>query len=489
MNTVRLAVFVVVALLVVKEGQAAPGDFDNSFGVNGIARLSHPSNVYPSAKDMLVQPDGKILIGGSVVEHSGGGPTLFSYRFGITRLLPNGALDSAFGGGDGVFEYDQSPYDELHGLALQADGRILAAGVTSTSGDFQSRRFTIFRLTATGALDDTFGAGGVVSTDFFADGYSEAKAIAVQPDGKILALGGAFSGGSSYLVLARYSVNGTLDSNFGKITSAGNKDPVGLAVLADGRIITASYRYGSYDANNEATGFELTITRRLSNGTPDPAFGSEGLSVMELPAESYVRDMALQADGKMVFAGMTVIRGGTVNESDEVADAYFFLVFARNSDGTPSGNFSQVGVGAVTQESWGGFQFPIGAFAVGVQPNGKIVAAGMSDYDNFDLSVQSTVIRYMPDGSLDESFGGGDGMVVPLFGPGEGERVPGAAAVQADGKILVAGEDSLARIEGDPVPLPSAIELTASGAVALGSLMLFCSLALISIWIHRRKPV
>jgi uncharacterized delta-60 repeat protein len=233
------------------------GALDTSFSGDGIQTLS--VGLFNSVASLAVQPDGKIVavgIGGT--------------GFTVVRLLANGSLDPAFGSG-GIVNTpiaDPSFQDEASAVALLGDGRILVAGtadyyersnfaltrylpdgrldprfglggivvtrrareqiaralaLTPTGGIVvagygEDRGFRIARYRPTGALDSTFGTGGIVSTQI-GTLYSDAHAVLVQADGKVIAGGTARDGPGYYnydrLALARYNVDGTLDSTFG----------------------------------------------------------------------------------------------------------------------------------------------------------------------------------------------------------------------------------------------------------------------------------
>jgi len=171
------------------------GSLDATFGVNGKVFLSDFVAV-PNA--VAVQPDGRLIVAGTVL--SGG-----AADFAVWRFEPNGQLDASFGTGGRVFT-DFGGFEEARDIALQPDGRIVAAGFTQRNGDPKSTNFAVARYLATGELDASFGSGGLVITDFFGEPDS-ANAVAIQPAGGIVLAGvaGNPNNGTDDVALARYA--------------------------------------------------------------------------------------------------------------------------------------------------------------------------------------------------------------------------------------------------------------------------------------------
>ena len=204
------------------------GSPDSSFGTGGFVTLNM-SGTADIAYDVLVQPDGKVLVAGQGGrdEGQGGG-------FGvIARRLPGGNSDDGFANSGDRRGLGLSVFD----MALQPDGKIVAAGY---DGSFQ-----VSRLLPSGALDESFGGDGTTGT---AD-FDLASAIIVQPDGKVIAAGGAGPG----IGVARFQPNGLLDSTFGnngKVTldfgvEFGMGGGAGLVLQPDGKIILAGNVLGN----------------------------------------------------------------------------------------------------------------------------------------------------------------------------------------------------------------------------------------------------
>lgn len=218
------------------------GSLDNSFGVNGVSVIPLlPGSAAALAIAVSTQEDGKIVIGCINVDTSN------TSRFDVVRLDTHGSLDTTFNGGQVVIEFiPANASEQLRCLALQPDGKIVVAGVTTNSTGTSS--FAIARLNTDGTVDNSFGIAGKNVTTF-TQGTSVADAIAIQADGKILLLGTAGVPGNFNFALARYTINGILDPTFGAGGTPGtlvtpfpgfsSSRGHSLAIQADGKIVAA----------------------------------------------------------------------------------------------------------------------------------------------------------------------------------------------------------------------------------------------------------
>jgi uncharacterized delta-60 repeat protein len=392
---------------------AAPGDLDSSFGTPaGHARVDFGGSELGGA--LVLQPDGKIVVAGT--SDPGG-----NQNFALARLDANGSLDSSFATA-GKFLLDFGGNDGASGIALQGDGKIVAAG-GSVAGP-GAANFALIRLGSNGSLDGTFGQAGKAQVDF--GGFDNGQAVALQPDGKIVVAGYSDAGSYNFAV-ARLDANGSLDSSFataGKaVVDFGGVDFAEAMVLQpDGKIVVAGYS----QVNNNTS---FALARLAANGSLDTTFGQAGKAVVDFGSSDEGHGLALQRDGKIVVVGSS--RGN--------------LVIARlDSNGSLDDSFAGDGKSAV---DFGG-DFDDGS-AVTVQPDGKLVVAGYS-YVGADFGIG----RLQPNGLLDTTFGDG-GKAVAGFGgnPDSAEAV----ALQPDGKIVAAGYSrvaqsgdlALARFQGD----------------------------------------
>ena len=204
-----LAAVVAFALVIVAVAVGAPGDLDPTFGVNGRVTLSPFVESY--AASIAVQPDGKLVLAGAADDEAPppppppapGGPHSSNQDFLAIRLTPNGNLDPAFGSGG----FTRTPIDSeglpasdgARAVAFGADGSIILAGLTVVGNGTD---FAFARYTPSGALDPTFSGDGIQTLDV--GGYDGADGVAVQPDGKVVAVG---PGGSGFTVV-RLLTNG-----------------------------------------------------------------------------------------------------------------------------------------------------------------------------------------------------------------------------------------------------------------------------------------
>ena len=395
---------------------ASAGDLDPMFGTGG--KLTTDFGSSENANAVAVQTDGKIVAAGSVIVVGSNNAT--NYDFAVFRYNADGSLDTSFDG-DGKVTTPISTlfnnYDIAYAVAIQTDGKIIAAG---TSGDFSSVRFTLVRYNTDGSLDNSFGAGGIVINDWYIGKIYE---IAIQTDGKIVAAGGGdgpYGGYVGDFRIARYNPNGSLDASFGTggivTTNFGDaeKTATSIALQADGKIVAAGYT-GFYDYNDDSGYYDFALARYNTDGSLDTSFDTDGklTTTFGLDYET-ANAVVIQGDGKIVVCGY-----GASN-TDYIGS---FAVARYNGDGTLDASFD--GDGKVTVNFGGYSSF---ASSVALQSNGKIVVSGGAGND-------FALVRLNTEGSLDTSFDT-DGKVTTDFGYGERAY---AVAIQADGKIVAAG--------------------------------------------------
>jgi uncharacterized delta-60 repeat protein len=372
------AVFVLAAsVLAAAPAGAAPGDLGNS---------GTQTTDFGGGTDVAVQADGKIVVSGA----AGG-------DFALVRYNADGSLDTTFSG-DGMQTADfGGASDGANGIAVQADGKIVAAGAGGDHGDF-----ALVRYNADGSPDTTFSYDGKQTTDF--GGASDgANGIAIRADGKIVA-GGT---GGGRLALARYNADGSPDTTFsddGKQTAAlaSARD---VAVQPDGKIVAV----GGYG--------DFVLLRFNGDGAPDTTFSGDGEQTTDLDGADQVSGVAIQPDGKIVAAGSA---GGGI----------YFALARYNADGSLDPTFSGDGkqIPIFGGGLWGEY-----ATAVAIQPNGKIVAVGHCC--DSDIGGAFAVAGLNSDGSLDASWAN-NGRATTAF---DGDASARAVAIQPDGGILAAG--------------------------------------------------
>jgi uncharacterized delta-60 repeat protein len=386
---------------------AGAGDLDVSFGAGG--RVITDIGSLERIHSLLLQANGKIV---AVGEHG-----LFpTSDFALARYTPNGTLDATFGAG-GIVTTAFGGGGELEGdvgAALQPDGKILAVGSEPSSSDGPSD-FALVRYNPDGSLDPTFGSGGMASTAF--GGWDEAHAIAIQPDGKVVAGGQGGAGPvQTDFALARYNPDGSLDPTFGiggrVLTDfSGLFDRVNAVSLQpDGNIVAAG---GTADTGG--SGFDFALARYLPDGTPDPTFGTGGKVSLSFGNLDEASALGIQADGRIVI-------GGFANPPSGLD----FALARYDPNGILDPTFGNGGT-VLTH-----FAAQDHVESLAILPGGSIVAVGTADFD-FALA------RYNADGSLDPTFGTGGKVLDSGFGGGAANAV----AIQADGKILAGGVANL----------------------------------------------
>jgi len=293
-----------------------------------------------------------------------------------------------------------------------------------------------------GALDTSFGNGGTVITPI--GDSAQAYAVVQQPDGKIVAAGGATPslnhGANNSLAVARYNVDGTLDSAFG---SGGIATVVGLeaakaaTLQPDGKVVTAGSSYKGMLLRQYCT-----VVRFLDNGSPDTSFGVGGVVTTQLanPDSTYPDSdcggVALQTDGKIVVAASAARDFGKVG------------VIRFNADGTRDASFGTGGE-VVVPTKYG----PAYASAIVIQTDGKIIVGGDSFYftdspPNYFLG-QFILARFDARGVLDTTFGQGGAVLGPAA---SGTFSLGAVALQPDGNIVVLVRGEVLRFLANGTP-------------------------------------
>ena len=300
-------------------------------------------------------------------------------------------------------------------LPCRPTGNILVGGYAAgASGD----EYALARYNSDGSLDTSFSGDGIVTTPFGSgDAYGES--LTLQTDGKILVSGYYFSGAANLLSLARYNADGSLDTSFSGdgllTTSFGGVDNYGfdVAVQSDGAIVVVG--------RSSAMGTpDVAVARYDSSGNLDTTFSGDGLLTTPIGTGlDNAYSVSVQDDGKLLVAGYSF--NGTNND---------FALVRYNSNGTLDTSFGG-GDGIVTTAVGAGND---AGYSVTVQADGKILVAGLSLIGgNNDFAL----VRYNSDGTLDTSFGGGDGIATTAVGAGNDGGY--SVMVQADGKIVVAG--------------------------------------------------
>jgi len=280
----------------------------------------------------------------------------------IARLNPDGTVDSSFDPGSGVFSTGMR---SVYAFARQPDGRVLIGG--RFTGYDGTARAGIARLNVDGSLDISFDPGSGVAS-------GEVRAIALQPDGKILIAGSFFSyNGTAINSVARLNPDGGLDTTFN--TGAGaNSLITSLALQPDGKVCVGGH-FSTYNGVQRNR-----IARINANGSLDGSF-TPGMG-----ASDPVNTVTLQSDGKIII-------GGWFTTYDEVPRA---RIARLNTDGSLDTSFNP-GLGASNTVD-----------AIALQPDGKLLIGG--SFTSYNGTVRMRIARLNDNGSLDPSLNPGSGV-------------------------------------------------------------------------------
>src|SRR5262249_50441104 len=179
---------------------------DTTFG--GTGSVAQPD----VTQAVAIQSDGKIITAGM---RENAGNSNF-YDFAISRFNANGTLDTSFGGTGVVYTDVSGQSDKPYAGVIQPDGKIVVGGI---GGDGPNYFWILARYNADGSLDTSFGSGGKVVTNPNPSGSNAIWDLALQSDGKIIAAGDMDIVGTNppdgEIAVARYNTNGTLATTFG----------------------------------------------------------------------------------------------------------------------------------------------------------------------------------------------------------------------------------------------------------------------------------
>jgi uncharacterized delta-60 repeat protein len=399
---------VALVIAVANPAAAPPGDLDTTFDTDGKVTSDFAASI-DQGFAVALQADGKIVAAGVAVVSG-------MEDFALARYNTDGSLDPTFDGDGKVTTDFAGNLDQASGVAIQADGKIVAAGRADVSGTFD---FALARYNTDGSLDTGFDGDGKVTTDFAGSVNDQAFAVAIQGDGKIVAAGRADVSGTFDFALARYNADGSLDTGFdgdGKVTTdfvSGSSDQAfAVAIQGDGKIVAAGV--ADVSGNND-----FALARYNTDGSLDTGFDGDGKVTTDFVSGSFDQafGLAIQGDGKLVAAGLASVSG-----------AAQFSLARYNTDGSLDATFDTDG--KVTTDFAGDFDQ---AFGLAIQADGKSVAVGAAVVSG---TVDFALARYNTDGSLNTTFSG-DGKVTTDFAGMD--DVAFGVAIQANGRIVAAG--------------------------------------------------
>jgi len=375
------------------------------------------------------------------------------------RTVPAaGDLDATFGSGGvaGVtFDLPGAQNDLAYAVAIKPNGGVVLAGEVQNGNESS---FGVVVLKPDGTLDTGFSGDGraLVTFGLMSGGQEVATSVAVQSDGKILVAGNVqilstFTNPAFDMGIARFNVDGTLDTTFGtggKLTVAfpdsepppGLENPIdsddrvnAIVVQPDGKIVLAG----------KATTFDIptyydTLTafaavRLNTDGSLDGSFGNGGKVYIPFGHTNVnsegVNAVALQADGRIVLGGLMLIWNDTPSPDGQIRTQNYYAAARLNPNGQLDTTFD--GDGSKAFVFTHGSSMAAGARAMAVQQDEKILLAGS------DFITTASIVRLNPDGSFDTAFDG-DGKKTMSIGDGSAGD-PTGLLVQPDGKVVIVG--------------------------------------------------
>jgi uncharacterized delta-60 repeat protein len=335
------------------------------------------------------------------------------------------------GPGSAIVSLDGSQLGIGQSLALQSDGKIVLAGYGS---DGSHMDFSLVRLNENGSLDTPFNGTGKQRIPV-GSGDDYGLSVTVQPDGKILVAGTSLTGGNgSDFSLIRLNTDGSLDSSFngsGKIVipvGAGNDYAYSVTVQPNASD-PAEFQIVVAGTSSGASNSDFSIIRLNSDGTPDSGLNGTGKAIVPVGiGNDAAQSVTTQPDGKIVVAGFSTGASG-----DD------FSVVRLNTDGSLDTSFNGTGKAVIAVGSSADR-----AYSVALQVDGKIVVSGTSV--NGSSGGDFSVVRLNADGSLDTDF---NETGKAIIGVGPSWDTAYAVAVQANGKIVLAGTSLNASNSGE----------------------------------------
>ena len=374
------------------------GQLDPTFGW-GDGIVAHPdAGIDVSPMDLAATPDGKLVALGDDVNPNG------SLDFLVARYNADGTLDTTFGAGGYQTTDFGGTRDDAAAVVVQDDGKVVVAGTTGPAPGGGHALLALARYNTDGSLDTTFDGDGRATLDITpATASVFVEALAAAPGGKFVVLASSYdpTPSSSQTLVARLNPDGSRDATFDGdgvatvVYQGGPAPATTLGVAPDGKVVLAGVT--SFDPNPVGTSGNLAVTKLNADGSPDTTFSADGTAVLHDPDATltdYPRGIAF-AGGKVLIAYETEGNVGGAAAFDPGA-------LRLNSDGTLDTTFGDGGYRKVVVPGIN----DVAGFVV--RPDGKLLI-GVSGDTSFGQPTNQ-VVRLTPDGSVDTTFGGGDGI-------------------------------------------------------------------------------
>lgn len=380
---------------------------DGSFGTNQNGIQTFINGMYASAAHAItIANDQSIIIAGSSTNMDGSNAAL------IARFSQQGILDATFGT-HGVTISQIGSDATAHGCCLQSDNKIVITGQATCNG--KQKQLFIARYLSNGTSDSSFGTNGIVTLSNF--DASGGNCLAVQAnDQKVVVAGYAQQNNIYSILIARFSVDGTLDNTFGAngivtvtigYKSVGNK----IQLQPDGKIVVG----GSSIYSSEDQTQQLALCRLNTDGSLDTSFAGTGTVSMTInnSVEDNLTGLAIDQNGKILCVGNSWISGKKIN-----ASATRF-----NPDGSLDTSFGLAGFSMI----------PLGKdtyiYDMALQPDGKCIAVGTT-------ADATAIIRFTKDSALPDSTFGTHGSIISYIG---NSSIKNCVAIASNGDIITAG--------------------------------------------------
>lgn len=427
MKPIHILIYIFISCFSSTIIHAQNGSLDLTFGNGGKVVTNFGYSSF--ARSVAIQADGKIVVAGDAksANHN---------NIALVRYTTNGLPDITFGNGGKVIT-DIDTLALAVSVAIQADGKILVFAQNS------GLNIALVRYQTDGTLDNSFGIGGKALIHILfmqIDNF----ALAIQPDGKIVAVGASNNGTNNNFFVARCKTNGTLDSTFGNAGTvstpigANGSNALAVALQADGKIVAAGYASNGSDN-------DFALVRYNTNGTLDNTFGNGGIQTSPIGLlDELCNSVVIQNDGKIIAGGYVI---------NNLPSGRDFAMARYHTDGTLDNQFGNGGKVIYTTDS-----VDISK-AIGLLPTGKIVQAGQR---NTNTGIDFVLTCYNTDGTADNTFGNAGSLTADIAG----NDACTALAVQADGKIVMVGSSkdganynnfTVVRVNYDP-PIAEGIE-------------------------------
>jgi len=360
-----------------------PGDFNLGFGNQGVGTYNDPNNLNQAGRSIAAQPDGKIVICGEQ-------NTANNSDFVVYRVHADGVLDYSFDT-DGRVVYDLNSSDVATAVAVQADGKILVLGHTSTAA--QGFDIALFRLLPDGSIDLGFGNAGLVQLDRSGGSDDFGIDLVVQADGKIVIGGMMDILGDRYVLVHRLLPNGDPDSSFSLDGSVfENTQSADLVVYDMDLANDGSILIGATDENQ--SGYRMAVFKYTPSGSLDNSFSGDGIKFFStgIGKEASLFGIAALDGGKVLCVG------GELTSANQNLDA---LIVQLDASGLMDSELNGNGK-AIYDLSIGGDEY-----FLDVEPlaGGGFLTTSIVEMADFEL----VLAQFNTDGSFDNNYGGGSG--------------------------------------------------------------------------------